>query len=155
MYHDILVNLGQKEVEILDLEKLPSDFLFSALYENSGTNKEFNTFQDITKKSKRFVFVIPEYNGSFPGVIKSFIDGLEYPSPFKGKIAGLVGISSGVQGATLALSHMTDILNYLECNVLAIKPKCTSIESKFINEKLNDDLFLDLIIKQATELALS
>ena len=39
------------------------------------------------------------------------------------KKAALVGISSGVQGAGLALSHLTDIFNYCGMHVLAQKPK--------------------------------
>ena len=69
----------------------------------------------------KFVFVVPEYNGSFPGVFKAFVDGLKYPASFKDKKCALVGISSGTQGGALALSHLTDIFNYLGMNVLALK----------------------------------
>lgn len=153
IYKKILESITKDVVEIVDLEKLPHDFTFTALYENSGKNLTFNRFRDHISSSKKFVFVIPEYNGSFPGVLKTFIDGMAYPSAFKSKTAALVGISSGKQGATLALSHMTDILNYLGCNVLAVKPKCLEIETKFIDGIIEDKMFNKLLNEQAQELA--
>ncbi|MFY0599085.1 MAG: NAD(P)H-dependent oxidoreductase [Cyclobacteriaceae bacterium] len=136
--------------QIIDLKNLPQDFIVSALYENSGKNKIFNPFRKIMKESEKFVFVVPEYNGSFPGVLKAFIDGLEYPGTFKNKKCALVGLSSGIQGAGLALSHLTDIFNYCGMNVLAQKVKLASIEANTDNElNITNELYLQLLHEQA------
>ena len=87
-----------KECEILNLQKLPSDYIISALYENVGKNKEFNEIREQMNETKKFVFVIPEYNGSFPGVLKAFIDGLDRAKALTNKKCALVGLSSGDQG---------------------------------------------------------
>ena len=133
---------------IIDLADLPADFTESALYENSGKNDDFNPFREQIKKSDKFVFIIPEYNGSFPGVLKAFIDGLEYPGSFRNKKCAMVGISSGVQGGGLALSHMTDIFNYLGMHVLALKPKLARIEANFDGEEITDKLYNQLLREQ-------
>ena len=73
-----LENLGV-EATILDLRDLPEDFLVSSLYENAGKNESFNPLRTSMKDSEKFVFIVPEYNGSFPGVLKAFIDGLKFP----------------------------------------------------------------------------
>ncbi len=143
-----LLNQHQQESQIIDLAELPNDFIFSALYENSGKNSAFNHYQDKLKGSDKYVFVIPEYNGSFPGVLKAFIDGMGYPSSFKNKKCALVGISSGVQGGGLALSHMTDIFNYLGMSVLALKPKLARIEKNFDGEQVTDALYNQLLEEQ-------
>ena len=142
--------LGQHDVasDIIDLADLPADFTESALYENSGKNDDFNPFREQIKKSDKFVFIIPEYNGSFPGVLKAFIDGLEYPGSFRNKKCAMVGISSGVQGGGLALSHMTDIFNYLGMHVLALKPKLARIEANFDGEEITDKLYNQLLREQ-------
>ncbi|MEM6362639.1 MAG: NAD(P)H-dependent oxidoreductase, partial [Bacteroidota bacterium] len=127
IYKSLLEELGQAAV-IIDLKDLPSDFTTSALYENSGKNEKFNEFRELMSEAKKFVFVVPEYNGSFPGVLKAFIDGLKFPDTFTDKKCALVGVSSGVQGAGLALSHLTDIFNYCGTNVLALKPKLAQID---------------------------
>lgn len=150
-YQQMLKSLNV-DAEIIDLQLLPEDFAFSALYEFSGKNKAFNTFRNMMKQSDKFVFVVPEYNGSFPGVLKAFIDGLEYPGSFKDKKCALVGVSSGVQGAGLALSHLTDIFHYCGMNVLAQKPKLARIEDHYEEGEIINELYLSLLKDQAERL---
>lgn len=148
--------LGQRNApsQILDLSDLPADFVFSALYENTGKNESFNELTDMLRQSEKFVFIVPEYNSSFPGVLKAFIDGMSYPNPLKGKKAALVGISSGHQGATLALSHLTDILNYLGMHVLAQKLKLAKIEENMTENTLKNELYIQLLHEQVDSLLL-
>ncbi|NMM50088.1 NAD(P)H-dependent oxidoreductase [Flammeovirgaceae bacterium KN852] len=136
------------EASIISLNKLPEDFVFSALYENAGKHKVFNEFREQMLRSTKYIFIVPEYNGSFPGVLKAFIDGMEYPNTFAKKKSALVGLSSGVQGAGLALSHLTDILNYCGTNVLAQKPKLSFIHKNFDGEEILNDLYKQLIDEQ-------
>ncbi|WKK87333.1 NAD(P)H-dependent oxidoreductase [Marivirga arenosa] len=146
--------LDEKQIEsnIIDLADLPKDFVYTALYDNNGKNPEFNEFLTLLRASKKYVFVIPEYNGSFPGVLKAFIDGMEYPNSFQNKKCALVGISSGMQGAGLALSHMTDIFNYLGMHVLALKLKLARIEKNFNGEEVTDKLYSELLEEQVEKL---
>jgi chromate reductase, NAD(P)H dehydrogenase (quinone) len=137
--------------QIIDLAELPQDFLFTALYENTGKHAPFNYYLNLLKISDKFIFVVPEYNGSFPGALKAFIDGMEYPSTFLGKKCALLGLSSGMQGAGLALSHLTDILNYLGMHVLAYKPKLSHIEQHLSNGSLENERYLKMINKQIEE----
>ena len=106
-YQKVLADQGVKS-NLIDLYDLPEDFLFSGLYDQAGKNPKMFPFRDQVKASEKLIFIVAEYNGSFPGVLKAFIDGMEYPHAFKNKKAALVGLSSGVQGAGLALSHLTD-----------------------------------------------
>ena len=140
--------------QILDLSRLPEDFVFSALYGNTGRNEAFNELTDMLRLSEKFIFIVPEYNGSFPGVLKAFIDGMSYPNPLKGKKAALAGISSGHQGASLALSHLTDILNYLGMHVLALKLKLARIEENMTENTLKNELYIQLLHEQADSLLL-
>lgn len=130
-YYQTLLESHDIKAELIDLNTLPPDYIVSCLYENAGTHPEFNKIREKVKYTTKFVFVIPEYNGSFPGILKAFIDGLEYPGSMKGKKAGLIGISSGDQGSALSMSHFSDILNYLGCHVLAAKPRLAGIERNF------------------------
>jgi len=140
------------DAEIIDLRELPDDYLSSALYENAGKNEEFNEFRQMMKQAKKFVFVIPEYNGSFPGVVKAFIDGLEFPGTFRGKKAALVGVSSGMIGGAHAMSHLTDILNYCGTHILARKPRFTKISSNLSSGSIINESYIDQIRKQVLEL---
>ncbi len=150
-YLELLTKAGE-ESGILDLQNLPADFLWSALYENTGKNQAFNQMTELIINSDKFVFVVPEYNGSFPGVLKAFIDGMAYPVSFKDKKCALVGLSSGVQGGVLALSHLTDIINYLGMHVLALKVRMPGIEKLLTDGKINDPLILELLEMQIKDL---
>ena len=148
LYQSILLEKGM-ESEILELENLPADFVATALYENNGKNPGYNEFHDRVKAGKKFVFIVPEYNGSFPGVLKTFIDGMTYPNTFRNKKCALVGISSGIGGGGIALSHLTDIFHYLGMHVLALKPKLAKIEQNMSDNLLTNRLYVELLHTQA------
>ncbi|MFT7035163.1 MAG: chromate reductase, partial [Cyclobacteriaceae bacterium] len=147
LYQNILESKGQ-HVDVIYLEDMPDDFIASALYENSGSNEEFNDLRKKMFDTQKMVFIVPEYNGSFPGVLKTFIDGLQFPGTFKNKKCALVGLSSGVQGGGLALSHLTDIFNYCGTHVLALKPKLSRIEENLTENSLSK-LYHELLEEQA------
>lgn len=124
---------------ILDLKDLPHDFTFSALYENAGKSEGFNRLIAPIKDSTKLILVTPEYNGSFPGVIKAFLDGLEFPNGVKDKMVALVGLSAGSQGAVLATSHLADILGYLGATVLPLRARMPFIAKHFKDGEIIND----------------
>jgi chromate reductase len=68
------------------------------------------------------LFVTPEYNRSIPGVLKNAIDNASRPygqSAWAGKPAGIMGISVGAAGTSMAQQHLRNILAYLDMPVLA------------------------------------
>jgi chromate reductase len=153
IYCDLLQQRGE-QARILDLMDLPADFITSALYKNTGKNPAFNQLVQTVESSDKIVFVVPEYNGSFPGVLKAFLDGLNYPESLQHKKAALVGISTGTQGGALALSHLTDVLNYMGMHVLAAKPRLMHIHKHLHDRKLTNPLYLELIRQQIDQLIL-
>jgi chromate reductase, NAD(P)H dehydrogenase (quinone) len=150
-YLNILVQLGA-DASILSLENLPEDFAFSALYENQGKNMEFNQHKEKMDAADKFVFIVPEYNGSFPGVLKTFIDGLGWPNSISKKKAALVGISDGVLGGAHALSHLTDIFHYLGCSVVSNMVRIPFMKKNFIDGEITDEFIKELMEKQAQDL---
>ena len=67
------------------------------------------------------VFVTPEYNRSMPGVLKNAIDHASRPygqSAWKGKPAGVLGVSIGAAGTALAQQHLRNVLAYLDVPTL-------------------------------------
>ncbi len=148
-YYKTLLNNLHQENQIIDLQLLPQDFTYTALYDNDGQNEDFNKIRNVFENSDKYVFIVPEYNGSFPGVLKAFIDGLSFPNKLMHKKAALVGISDGVQGGALALSHLNDIFNYLGLNVLAQRVKIPTLNKHFRNNQITDPLIKSLIEEQA------
>jgi chromate reductase, NAD(P)H dehydrogenase (quinone) len=131
---------------LVDLAELPADFTESALYRNTGKNPDFNILADRAAAADKLVFIVPEYNYSFPGVLKAFIDGLPYPGGIRHKKAALVGLGAGATGGAVALSHLTDVLNYLGTTVLANKPRLANIDQHY-----RDGLFLKPLYRELLE----
>jgi len=150
-YQRLLEERGEAN-QLLDLINLPADFLATALYENNGQNEEFNVFRRVLEGNNRFVFIVPEYNGSFPGVLKAFIDGLEYPSKLAGKKAAMVGVAAGMHGGALAISHLTDVLHYLGMQVLPVKPTLAFIHNHLSNEEITSSIYQQLLEQQVDKL---
>lgn len=150
-YQNVLEKNGAESI-LLDLHTLPHDFTVSAMYHNSGKNDQFNELRSIVDKAEKFVFIVPEYNGSYPGVLKAFIDGLPYPNSFTNKKAALVGLSSNMHGATMALSHLNDVFSYLGMNTLALRVKLAQIRNHFSEEGIDNALYNELLENQAKQL---
>ncbi len=106
-YHNLLLERGQ-EVHLLSLEDLP-------VWERVPELLDAETRYLIP--SERFVFIMPEYNGSFPGRIKTMIDNSDIKKCWWGKRALLTGLADGRAGNLRGLEHMTGILQYLHVHV--------------------------------------
>ena len=74
-------------------------------------------------------FVIPEYNGSFPGIFKAFIDASDIRSSFHGKKVCLIGVSDGRAGNLRGMDHLTNICGHMKMNVLNLKIPISSVGS--------------------------
>lgn len=137
--------LGSKNVEtqVYNLDALPTNFLFSELYGNRSAEFQSVIDEYITPVSK-YIFVIPEYNGGFPGALKTFIDAIP-PAEWENKKAGLIGISAGRAGAARATDQFTNVLNYLKTNVYYKKPKLSGIGKLMDGEVINDESTLKIV----------
>jgi NAD(P)H-dependent FMN reductase len=56
--------------------------------------------------------VTPEYNGSFPGVLKYFIDMLKFPESFEHKPVAFVSVANGMWGGLRAVEQLQMIFGY-------------------------------------------
>ena len=97
-------------VQLIDLADLPSELLTPTIYKEKP--ESFNAFHDPILKADGVVFVVPEYNGSFPGVLKFYIDLWKYPDAFEGRCVAFVGISSNQWGALRPIEHLQGVCGY-------------------------------------------
>lgn len=130
------------ETTLLDLQDLPENIIVSDLYGNRS--EAFQNIQDLVTQTTKFLFVIPEYNGSFPGVLKTFIDACAFPESFYDKKACLVGISSGKYGNIRGIEHFNGVCAYLHLNVMPLRLHIANIKTE-LDE--NDQLFKEDTLK--------
>lgn len=121
----ILEEKGE-ESRILSMEDLPSDFLNSEMYGERSEEMEQLLIERV-RDVEKFIFVVPEYNGSIAGVLKVFLDSIP-PRYFHHKKASLIGLSAGFNGNLRGLDHLTAILHYLQMTVLPVFTKLSFIQ---------------------------
>jgi chromate reductase, NAD(P)H dehydrogenase (quinone) len=127
-YYQSLLSDRHVEAALLSLSQLPPNMLETDLY--GKRSAEFEPIQDIVTKTDKFIFIIPEYNGSFPGVLKVFMDACSFPESFYEKKAALVGISSGKYGNIRGIDHFTGVCHSLHLNVMSLKIHISSIHKE-------------------------
>ena len=130
-YHNVLDQRGISS-EIISLTDLPETFISTDLY-----GKRSETFKPIQEKinaASKFLFVVPEYNGGFPGILKTFIDGCTFPDSFYGKKAALTGLSSGKYGNIRGIEHFTGICHYIHLHVMPLRIHIPAIDKEFDQE---------------------
>lgn len=128
--------------QLINLQDLPATLIASDLY--GKRSDEFQKFHDMVTKTTKFLFVIPEYNGSFPGVLKTFIDACSFPESFYDKKACLVGIASGKYGNVRGIEHFNGVCAYLHLNVMPLRLHIANIKTE-LDE--NDQLIKEDTLK--------
>lgn len=117
----LLTTKTTEEVSLLSLTELNENTFTNAMYNKNTISPQIAQIEDDKMiPAQKFIFVIPEYNGSYPGVLKHFIDALSIRDRnrvFKGKKAGLLGISTGRAGNLRGIDHFSGVLNYLNMTV--------------------------------------
>ena len=114
-YYQNQLNKKGLQTTLFDLRELPSDFIANDLYQDKS--EAFLKIQDLITKTTKFLFIIPEYNGSFPGVLKAMIDNTDIEKVWWGKKALLTGVSTGRAGNLRSMEHLTGVLQYLKMHV--------------------------------------
>jgi len=73
--------------------------------------------KEVLIPTKKFIFIIPEYNGSYPGILKMMIDYSDIRKTWHYKKALLTGVSTGRAGNLRGMDHLADTLHYLKMTV--------------------------------------
>ncbi|QSR84244.1 NADPH-dependent FMN reductase [Methylacidimicrobium sp. B4] len=94
----------------IDLGLLPVEVGGSRAYAEKP--EEVSRFASILGAARGLVVALPEYNGSFPGILKLFLDLLPHPSPLEGKPICVVGIARGRFGGLRAVEDLQRHLLY-------------------------------------------
>ncbi|MCS7189049.1 MAG: NAD(P)H-dependent oxidoreductase [Bacteroidia bacterium] len=123
----------------IDFQVLPREFLFSDLFGNRS--EVFQAVIQTLLLAECWLWVVPEYNGSIPGIVKVFIDALPR-EVFVRRAAALVGVSDGRFGNLRGLDHLSAILQYCGMRVLPFRAHLPNIRSHWIEAENQPASFL-------------
>jgi NAD(P)H-dependent FMN reductase len=97
------------ETIVLDLKQLDIHYFEEVMSKMTQPNKDVtNTFETLNK-ADAFLFVTPEYNGSYSGALKNMVD--LYPkSTFARKAVGIVTVTTGAMGGMRAAMQLQQLI---------------------------------------------
>jgi NAD(P)H-dependent FMN reductase len=97
-------------VEILSLADLPHEVFDGEAYAVKPPG--MIEIQSRVLAAAGLHIVTPEYNGSFPGVLKYFIDMLKFPESFEKKPVAFTGEAAGIWGGLRSVEQLQMIFGY-------------------------------------------
>ena len=144
-----------EEVVLIDIQDLPADWIYTSMY---AADNQANSIRQLQEnyffKSDRVLYIMPEYNGSFPGIMKLFLDALsvyEYAKTFKGKKAAMIGVATGRAGNLQGMEHFTGVLNHVGSIVFPNKLPLSSVGGILEENKITDEATRAVLEKFAEE----
>ncbi len=130
------------DFKLIDLAELSNDFIHNEQYNSDNWPDWLKTLQENSLiAASHFLIVSPEYNGSFSGYLKLFIDAISvyrFKESIGGKHAALVGVAAGRAGNLRGLDQLTTILHSNGCDVIP-----GSLPISKINAVMDDNGQLD------------
>ena len=138
-----------KTVDLLDMREIPAEIIQSTAYKNQPENVAALVGRFL--KSDGAVFIIPEYNGSYPGILKLFVDMLPYPEGFESRPCAFLGLSAGQFKSLRAVEHFQQVAGYRNAYLFPRRIFIGDSFKQFVDGKLGDDELTKRLGEQAVE----
>jgi chromate reductase len=100
---------------IIDLATLPAEIYSPESY--AVKPAAFSSISQQVLNSDGLVIITPEYNGSFPGILKYFIDMLKFPESFDRRPVCFIGLSAGIWGGLRSVEQLEMIFGYRNAHI--------------------------------------
>jgi chromate reductase len=133
---------------IYSLSEMPAEIFNSASYATKPPS--FVSHQQLVLDAAGLHIVTPEYNGSFPGILKYWIDMLKFPESFEGKPVAFTGEAAGIWGAFRSIEQLQMIFGYRNAHLFPDRVFIPGINQKLDEAgRLTDPAIDDRLVKQA------
>jgi chromate reductase, NAD(P)H dehydrogenase (quinone) len=114
------------DVTFADLKAYPMPFYDGDVEASQGMPENARAFKKILGEHDAFVIASPEYNGSFPALLKNVIDWTSRPEAgekplvaYRGKTAAILSTSPGQGGGKRGLKHLRELLEMIGVDVIS------------------------------------
>ena len=138
--------------EVLSLAELPREIFDGSAY--ASKPPAFVPIQQRVLDAIGLHVITPEYNGSFPGVLKYFIDMLKFPESFERKPVAFVGEAAGIWGALRSVEQLQMVFGYRNAYVFPERVFIAAVSTKFnADGQILDSTIDQRLAKQAAGFA--
>jgi NAD(P)H-dependent FMN reductase len=140
------------ETSIYSLAEMPPEILEPTSYAKKP--ERWLAVQQRVLDAHGLHIVTPEYNGSFPGILKYFIDMLKFPESFEGKPVAFTSEAAGIWGGLRPVEQLQQIFSYRNAHIFPDRVFIPGINSKLDESGNLTDAALDArLAKQAAGFA--
>jgi chromate reductase, NAD(P)H dehydrogenase (quinone) len=113
------------EATLADLREYPMPIYDGDLETGQGLPPAAKALKELARRHDGFAIASPEYNGSFPALLKNALDWISRPEPgephlavFRGKVAAILSASPGPGGGRRGLRHLRELLEMMGVTVV-------------------------------------
>ena len=113
------------EATLADLRDFPMPIYDGDLEAGQGLPTAAKALKELARRHDGFAIASPEYNGSFPALLKNALDWISRPEPgerplevFRGKVAAILSASPGPGGGQRVLRHLRELLEMMSVTVI-------------------------------------
>lgn len=134
-------------VDVVSLEDFPLEEAVGGKYGKEVP--KITAFREPIISSDGIVFIVPEYNGSFPGILKLFIDYLPFPESFEKMPIAFIGEAAGAFGALRAVEQLEMVCGYRNAFIYPERVFLQRVKKIFNeNDGITDELMKELLERQ-------
>ncbi|TVQ66808.1 MAG: NADPH-dependent oxidoreductase [Balneolaceae bacterium] len=134
-------------VSVFSLEDYPLEDVKGGKYGQEIDS--VNSFNQAFLEADGYLFVIPEYNGGFPGILKLFYDYLPFPQSFSHKPVSLIGEAAGNFGALRSVEQFEQLLKYRKAYIYPERMFIQRVNDNFdMNSGLKNESLQKLLLGQ-------
>ncbi len=126
-------NSAATHAEIIDLQDFPLSAIQGGKYRDEIP--AVNRFVQPLLDADGLIFVCPEYNGGYPGILKLFIDYLPYPVSLNKKPVCFVGEANSLFGGLRAVEQLQQVAGYRNAHTLPERVFISRVKENFDEEE--------------------
>lgn len=133
--------------EVIHLGEIDYDKINCSHYGNEEKPKKVSEAIKKIDSSEGLIIVCPEYNGSYPGALKYFIDQWSYPRSFEYRPVCFIGLG-GRWGGLRPVEHLQGVFGYRNAFMYPERVFVSNVWSVLKEGSVTDPLVLELLEKQ-------
>lgn len=130
---------------IIDLKDFPIDAVSGGPY--GSEIPEITTFIEPLLQADGLVFVCPEYNGGYPGILKLLIDYLPFPESLNKKPVCFIGEANGAFGGLRAVEQLQQVAGYRNAHVFPERIFISRVHHNFDKEEGIKDAYQQSLLE--------
>ena len=135
------------EIDVISLEEYPVAEIIGGSYNSKLPGVA--AFNERLLDADGIVFIVPEYNGSFPGILKFMMDYMPFPVSLDKFPVAFIGEAAGAFGGLRAVEHLQGVCGYRNAMMFPERVFIQRVSAVFTPENgISHQLTADLLDSQ-------